>query len=395
MKRTKKRANKSNNLIEIEVTNRSYGKKLIGKKVSFEGYELITDEFGTRPKFVKKDGSFTIGKNILESLDRTLKKFKLVITKEKKSSVKKSNRIYKVYLSDKDYAKMRTFVIAEGADIKNDIVKKTFSQIYPKNFSISGPAFYKSGTIERVVPENCNVSLSVGDKDRVRRLYSTAVLSGLTKKSISAEDIAREKIVFELSTLEAYADDLEKKIKSCKNESEWQEYLRDHILNLKEEYIAKEEHINTSIGTTSLPDFVLISEDAFLDVMEIKTPFTSLVKYDSSHKNYYLSSELMKAIAQTEKYLDQVSVNSLAIEKYLSRKLKLPFGVIRPGGLIVVGAEKELDDQKDPEQAKEDFRRLRNSFKNIKIITYTELLTTLRNRITILKQLQKAPRKKK
>src|SRR5690606_30934437 len=186
-----------------------------------------------------------------------------------------------------------------------------------------------------------------------------------------------------------YADALEKKISTVKNEGDWQEYIREHILNLKEEYIAKEEKVNVSIGRTSLPDFLLINQDMFLDVLEIKTPMTSLVSYDSSHQNYYLSPELMKAVSQTEKYIDQVSAYSLELEKYLSKSLKFPFGVVRPGGLIIIGSEKVLENQKDPVKAKEDFRRLRGSFKNVKIITYTELLMGLRNRITILKQMQK------
>lgn len=104
---------------------------------------------------------------------------------------------------------------------------------------------------------------------------------------------------------------------------------------------------------------------------------------------------MMKAIAQAEKYIDQVSTAGLELEKYLSKTLKLPFGVVRPGALIITGSEQSLDSQKGPAQAKEDFRRLRNTFKNIKIITYTELLFGLRNRITILKQIQKSKAGKK
>lgn len=386
-------------IIEVEIKKPGYGRALKGKKVYFEGYEesLKTDEFGTRPKFVDKLGAFPFGKNILESLERNknLKKYKIVFTKKRKSSIKKTGSITTVYLSDIDYKQMQSYAIEENADVKNDIIRKKFSQLYPSKFKEGTVGFYRSGTIERIIPENCKVSLSIGDKARIRGLYSNAILSGLSAKSVSSADIAREKAIFELSTLEAYADALEKKIASSRDESEWQKYMREHILNLKEEYIAKEEHINTSIGRTSLPDFVLINQDAFLDVMEIKTPFTTLVSYDKSHNNYYLSSEVMKAIAQTEKYLDQVSAYALDIEKYLSRKLRLPFGVIRPGGLIIVGSEKSLDAQEHPEQAREDFRRLRNSLKNIKIITYTELLSGLRNRITILKQMQKPPRRGK
>lgn len=394
LKENKKK--KTLDLIEVEIRS-GYGNRLKGKKVFFEGYKdsLISDEFGTRPKFVKKTGAFQLGKNILESLEKNVKKYRLVVTKTQKSAARKRRGILAVYLSSADYAKLKSAAIEESADVKNDIIRKTFSTLYPKHFKEDSIGFYRSGTIERLVPEDCKVSLSLGDKARVRGLYSRAILGGLSSRAVSYDEIAREKVIFELSTLEAYADALEKKIKATRDETEWQKYIREHILNLKEEYIAKEEKINISIGRTSLPDFLLITQDGFLDVMEIKTPFTPLVSYDKNHDNYFLSSDVMKAVAQTEKYLDQVTTHGLEIEKHITRKLKLTFGVIRPGGLIIAGSEKAFYDQKDPQRAQEDFRRLRNSLKNVKIITYTEILVGLRNRITILKQLKKKPPKKR
>lgn len=383
-------------LIEVEIQKKGYGKNLLGKKVYFEGYEdyLKTDDEGnTKLKFVDKLGAFTMGKNILESLERNLKKYKVIFTKNRLSSIKKRNGSYTVYIADSDYSKMKKDAIDENADVKNGIIIRKFSALYPKSFATGSTSYYRSGTIERIVPKNCKVSLSLGDKDRVRGLYSQAILGALKSKTATPNDIAREKAIFQLSTLEAYADDLEQKIKKIKDENEWQRYLREHILNLKEEYIAKEEKINISIGRTSLPDFFLISQDNFLDVLEIKTPFTPLVSYDKQHDNYYLSPDVNKAIAQTEKYLDEVSAHGFEIEKFLSKNLKLPLGVIRPGGLIIVGSEQSLDEQADPEKAKSHFRRLRNTLRNIRIITFTELLSGLRNRITILKQLGMKPSK--
>ncbi len=383
------RKKKRPTLIKVKIEKKGYGKALLGMLVKFEGFDTKLLEDGrTLPKPVDKTGAFPMGKNILESLIRTLKKFELTISKERTSSIRKAGDKFNVVLSDTDYSKMKQDAIDENADIKNDIIRRKFCLLYPKQYKRSTSPLYRAGTLERIIPENGAVSLSVGDKARVRSLYSSAILSGLSKSSISSADIAKEKAIFELSTLEAYADALENKILKSKNEAEWQTYIREHILNLKEEYIAKEEKINVSIGRTSFPDFLLISQDNFLDVLEIKTPLTPLVSFDNNHKNYFLSVEVMKAISQVEKYIDQVSSAGLELEKYLSKTLKLPFGVVRPGGLIITGSEQVLNTLANPEQAKEDFRRLRGSFKNIKIITYTELLIGLRNRITILKQMQ-------
>lgn len=184
-----------------------------------------------------------------------------------------------------------------------------------------------------------------------------------------------------------------------KDESDWQTYIKEHITNLKEEYIQKLEKLNIGgLDRNSIPDFLLLTQDNFLDVLEIKTPNTTLVSYDKAHDNYYLSTELSKSIAQAEKYIEQVSRKSFEIENYLSRTYKMPFGVVRPGALILIGDESNLLKQKDPDKAKADFRRLRGSLKEIKIVTYTELLSGLRNRIGILKKITKvkaSPKAKK
>ncbi len=396
-KKTTRVSKTSPSVISVPITKKTYGRNLQGLVVTWEGYDEKTDEKGNKlPKPVDSMGSFQMGKNILESLQKNLPKFSLRISKVKTSGIRKNGKEWQVVLSDTDYSKMKQHVLEENADIKNETIRKKFAELYPKHYKLSSASLYRAGTLERIIPESGLVSLSVGDKTRVRTLYSSAILSGLSKKGVSSIDIAKEKAIFDISTLEAYADSLEKKIGSVKSESEWQDYIREHILNLKEEYIAKEEKMNISIGRTSFPDFLLINQDMFLDVLEIKTPMAPLVSYDKNHQNYYLSSELMKAIAQTEKYIDQVSSASLELERYLSKSLRFPFGVVRPGGLIIVGSEKGFEGQKDPAKAKEDFRRLRGTFKNIRIITYTELLMGLRNRITILKQLQggKKPSKK-
>ena len=376
--------------IPVTIIKKGYGLKLKGITVFWEGYDVKMDDLGNSlPKPVDSAGAFQMGKNILESLLRTFNQFSLTMSKTRKSGVRKAGKKWQVVLSDKDYSKMKQLVLEETADVKNDIIRKEFAGLFPKHYKANSTTLYRAGMIERIIPESGLVSLSIGDKVCVRKLYSQAILSDLSKKGSKSTDIAREKAIIDISTIEAYADALEKKISKIKSESDWQEYIREHITNLKEEYIAKEEKINVSIGRTSLPDFLLINQDMFLDVLEIKTPMTSLVSFDSNHQNYYLSTELMKAVAQTEKYIDQVSAYSLELEKYLSKTLRFPFGVVRPGGLIIVGSEKVFENQKDPAKAKEDFRRLRGSFKNIRIITYTELLMGLRNRITILKQMQK------
>lgn len=387
--------------IIIAIKAKSYGAIHIGREVIYEGFRndlKETDEGEKIPKILSKDGSFSGGKNLLDILSGKFgeDKFLLKISNiQKEAKLRKTKHLTHVILPVKDLKKLKQDIWNEGADIKNDLANKLLAKNFPKSFGTT-TSLYKAGAIERVVPEDCNISLSLGDKDRIRKLYSKAIVHGLSTKSVSSKEIAQEKAIFLLSTLEAYADDLEKRIKKSvskktKDEADWQSYIKEHITNLKEEYIQKIEKLNIGgIDRNSIPDFILLTQDNFLDVLEIKTPNTPLVTYDKQHDNYYFSGDVSKSIAQAEKYIEQVSRRSAEIENHLSKTFKMPFGVVRPGALVLIGSESGLAKQKNPDKAHTDFRRLRGSLKDVKIITYTELLSGLRNRIGVLKKFAKS-----
>ena len=394
--------------IAVPITAKSYGSRHKGRELIYEGFknELKDVEgVGKIPKIVSKDGTFSGGKNLLDTISAKFGDDGYIVkisNKQKDSSSKKILGKVNLTLPVKEIKKLKKDIWDESSSVKNDLANKLLAKNFPKHFS-STTFLYKAGTIERVVPEDCNISLNLGDKERIRKLYSKAIVQGLASKNVTSKDIAQEKAIFQLSTLVAYADDLERRIKKStstnkKDESDWQTYIKEHITNLKEEYIQKIEKLNIGgIDRNSIPDFLLLTQDNFIDVQEIKTPNTPLVSYDKNHDNYYLSAELSKAISQVEKYIEQVIKRSAEIENYLQKTFKMPFGVVRPGALILIGSENSLQKQADPEKAKADFRRLRGSLKDVKIITYTELLSGLRNRIGILKKLTrvKAVTKKK
>lgn len=382
----------------IAITAKSYGFRHKGRELIYEGFKNDLKEIegvGKIPKIISKDGTFSGGKNLLDTISTKFGDDGYVVrisNKQKESSLRKVSKKIYITLLVKDIKRLKKDIWDESSSVKNDLANKLLARNFPKYFS-STTFLYKAGTIERVVPEDCNIALNLGDKDRIRKLYSKAIVQGLASKNVTSKGIAQEKAIFQLSILEAYADDLERRIKKSvltkiKDESGWQKYIKEHITNLKEEYLQKIEKLNIgTINRNSIPDFFLLTQDNFLDVLEIKTPNTSLVSYDKNHDNYYLSTEVSKAIAQAEKYIEQVSRKSEEIENCLSRTFKMPFGVVRPGALVLVGSEDNLLKQISPEKAKSDFRRLRGSLKDIKIITYTELLSGLRNRIGVLKKL--------
>jgi hypothetical protein len=97
---------------------------------------------------------------------------------------------------------------------------------------------------------------------------------------------------------------------------------------------------------------------------------------DTSHKNYYFSSSAAKAISQIEKYILYLENNVEGAQKYLSKKTKIPFSILKPKAFLIIGRSKEFE--RIPEK-KQDFRLLRRLFKNIEFITYDELVDNLKN----------------
>src|SRR5437016_3644265 len=80
----------------VVVSNKSYGKNLKGLKIYFEGKQ---------PKPLRKDGSISFGKNILELLKKNFNKFHWILT-ENTDEIKLENGIYRVRTSVKTLQKM-------------------------------------------------------------------------------------------------------------------------------------------------------------------------------------------------------------------------------------------------------------------------------------------------
>jgi len=110
-----------------------------------------------------------------------------------------------------------------------------------------------------------------------------------------------------LKVLQPLAKDLEKRIQSDKSESTWQNYLKENILIIQQGYIELIPKANIGVVGTSYPDFLLVTYDGYLDILEIKTPFTPLLLHDKSHNNYYWSSDISKAVAQIENYIQAIA----------------------------------------------------------------------------------------
>lgn len=167
--------------------------------------------------------------------------------------------------------------------------------------------------------------------------------------------------------------DLEKIIKGkFKNEVFIQKFLKKNLWLFGSEYctFVKEEKINSKNILDGIPKNL---ED-FIDIIEVKLPTAELFHYDTNHKNYYSSSELTKAIAQTQNYIFE-------LEKMTSNNSYQDDNdcvIARPRGIILIGTKNELSDEE-----KKYLRILNSSYHNIHILTYQQLLLRARNMLNL------------
>lgn len=184
-------------------------------------------------------------------------------------------------------------------------------------------------------------------------------------------------------TLKKVIRRFEIRLKNIKfNETKWQNFLHTEVFPFISNYheSIRESDVNTGQEKNGekKPDFVWIDIYGFIDVFEIKTPHTDILarRIDKSHDNYYFSSDASKAISQIEKYVLFLERNVIKYKKYMEKLTSMPFSVLKPKAILIIGNSKEYDNN---DKKKEDFRLIRRALKNIEIITFNELLDNLKS----------------
>ena len=114
-------------------------------------------------------------------------------------------------------------------------------------------------------------------------------------------------------------------------------------------------------------------------MIEIKTHLTTLLAWDGSDNNFYLSSEASKAVVQTTNDLDAIVQERFRNEE--DRRKITNFtdeeNLYHPRGIIVISSAKHLTRKRgEDERLKRDFTKLRNSFNNLQILTFDEIIDT-------------------
>lgn len=373
MKRTKKvaakKAARKAPRKYVIVTNRNYGKALKGIRIWWEG---------ARPSSLKDDGRINLGKNILEVLKAQFPRFRWIIT-EDNISIKMERGIAKVRISQQLLSKMGSEQMERTRDIKNDIIRKFFAKHLGDFFKGTAAPVYVPGTLSKTLNTDIIPRLSTQDKEALNTFLPDYV------SSESLGTVNKLKATAQIETLKGLATDLANEIPREHPESWWQTYVKSNILLMQQGYITAIEKLNIAIGDTKFPDFLLVTHDNYLDIMEIKKPNTPILKPDSSRGNYYFDSELSKAVIQTENYINNVTKHQDTVRAYLKDRHGIEIRAVRPRGIILAGDSRNFSAAKE----QDDFRLLSQGIKNVTLVTYDELLTRLQNYIAVLEEFSK------
>lgn len=347
-----------------------YGQALYGKRIYYEG---------KRPEGLDPEtGKMNFGKHILETLQKRFgDNFRFVISKADNNIVvkkdTKKNDIYWVRISQPILRSIGKELRERTRDIKLDIVRGACGALFPSYFKQESTA-YVPGTLARVLSGIDVRRMSDKDKETVHKMLPDFV----ALESMKSINLLKAKAQIEsLRELEA---DLRTAIEQGHPERWWQTYIKDKILIIQQGYIRVIEKLNISVVGTKFPDFLLVTHDGYVDILEIKKPDTPLLRHDEARDNYYWDTELAKAIIQTENYIEAINRVKDTVRSELKDKYNIDLRVLRPRGIVLAGDSKNLSTEKE----KDDFRLQSQSLKNLTILTYDELLARLSNYIGAL-----------
>ena len=172
------------------------------------------------------------------------------------------------------------------------------------------------------------------------------------------------------------------------NETVWQIKIKDILRLIYPKYIlfAREITFDGAGEYNKRPDFVLVNDKGYIDILEIKKPDVDILTKQASYRNNYVPvRELAGAVQQIEKYIFCLNTLNKGRDKFLQLLSdKLPEQIfpqiVNPQGMLLIGRSKHFNQQQSS-----DFELIKRQYKNIvDIFTYDDLLDRLKNIVAAL-----------
>ena len=170
------------------------------------------------------------------------------------------------------------------------------------------------------------------------------------------------------------------------------------------------KYVNHATLSRSQFDLILITHLGDIEVVELKRPDQKILDYDSQRGKFYPSKDLSIAISQAERYIsavnkdndDEYKIDGKKIRQFISDEIGgiLYVEAVRPAAIIIIGSwatvskdYSKLNAETKSKVSKQDYddnglrayRELKSSFRNIKLLNYSELLEHARTRLELMK----------
>jgi hypothetical protein len=342
----------------LKITNPSYD--------DFNGFEVKFIGFEKAPYPFWMNG-WPGGKYLLKSLQSKFGKFTLIISKEGKSNIYHVNNAVEVVMNFDDAMQLIRNLWQQNKYCAEKSVHQSLSAIFPEEYPDEVKYVLElPEEIRGILPSRESLEKATSFLHRFRK-YSLGEQTSLQLKT--------SRNILQNINLENVLNKFEEKLKEDLLESDWQTFFENNLLVLNPGYIKLIPKANIAAVSGELPDFLLISVEGFVDVYEIKLPKTELLVFDNNHNTYYWSSDITKAIAQTEKYISTLDSNRDSLEKKIGAKYKLKLTILRPRGYVIAGSSTQLKDN----EKNNFFRLLNESLRNTRIMPYDTFLNNFEN----------------
>jgi len=260
-------------------------------------------------------------------------------------------------------------------ELKTNAIKKLQQSIYENQKIVNQGIKY--GETEYVVAEK-NKVIYVDDKNKFQvfhkilekeytddfwRLLTESEPELATRLSIGHILSGKQKVLDELR------ERLTRKYPETEGPSSWQQwiYLNNWLFGLNYLKAIQKNKINIS---GIIPDYIFISPDNFIDVLEIKLPEEDVIVEDKNHPGTYKwSSKANEAIGQIVNYLGEIDRLQGELKREIKRVYRLDVSFVKPRGFILIGQKDGWDEFK-----KEALRKLNFAMHGVEVLTYTDLL---------------------
>src|SRR6266481_1471666 len=209
------------------------------------------------------------------------------------------------------------------------------------------------------------LSLSARDLPAIKRLVDSLSDENIRALAprVNPEIVEKIDSAVKYIRMEKSLNWLRGRIEEDVDESVFQKWFDENTWIFGKNYVDRVE--KGTIGLQSRADLIYISVDGFADLVELKKSVLArpILLPDASHKTFYPSQELSKALAQAMHYLQVIEDHRLQLVKLV----KIP--VLRPTITIIIGRSHDWDDP-----TREQLRILNSTLLNIKVLTYDHLL---------------------